>query len=161
MRNVPLDYFDPKAPQPAGEQKAVKPLGSPMDDLPRIEKPASLPAAPNKARGVVQPDRENLEIKISRHQEINISRFQDYKTTAFSELLAAVLSVKPAEMISFNYPSGLLQKLDETLFRLKMLTSRRRKRATKTAVLITSLTYLLWEYEQHGKESILYTSLVK
>jgi len=143
MKTPNLDMFDPNA-----EQKPVRELSSPLDNYPRIEKPTSQSAKSVSRVSKPTIPKVNTLAKDARKQESKIERKQDF--------LRNWLDMKAAETTSFRYPPELLEKLNEVQYQLK---SRHKAKATKNAILIAALAYIVWDFEKQGSDSILVDSL--
>ena len=97
----------------------------------------------------------NKDINKEKNQEIKISRFLDFASPALDE--------KPAHMQSFNYPSFVVDLLDDLIHELKTKERKQPKkpkwRATKTTIFIVSLLYIIWEYREFKEDSVLHKAI--
>ena len=99
----------------------------------------------------------------SRNKEKNTEINQEIKISRFLDFAAPVLDEKPTHMQSFNYPSFVVDLLDDLIHDLKSKERKEKKkpkwRATKTTVFILAILFLVWDYKDSKEESVLHKAI--
>lgn len=121
-------------------------------------------------------DGANLKKKESKHERLNASKQERMKERVkvrkneskhermresgpanFPVFLRPLLEMKAVRPLSFRYPHELIEQIEEIKYAIR---KRHGKKVTKNAILITALAFILWDYEQHGKDSTLFKNIV-
>ncbi len=71
-------------------------------------------------------------------------------------LMKTIGQMKATNAATFRFPPELLERLEEVEYNLR---KEHKIRATKNALVVAALAYLLAEHEQQGRASILYQYL--
>lgn len=161
MRPIRIEDFDPKAPQTLPANKPVPALRSPMDNLPRIEKPTH--PTPPPAQALIAKDAETASprVDMSTRPPVHMSTSgQDYKSTSphvdmstnKQEYIRQFLQMKSSETPTFRCPPSLWEKVEE----LQYLFHKRHKMKLSTAALmVAAMASLFWDIEcdEQGSDS--------
>ena len=111
----------------------------------------------DQERSPKRPERKGKERKIARLQERKIARLQDEVDPNMMRFIYSFLDEKAGGTTSFRYPERLLKILKK----LKNLVyDKYDKDVTKTSVVVAALAYVIWDFQQNGKRSLLYKMLV-
>jgi hypothetical protein len=142
---------EPVPPTSQADRSVMKPSEVIVDEKP------SPPPMEIKPESVSPPEERKIASKKESLQERKLDRLQESKKESFLAFLRSQLEVKPNSVVSFRYPEDLLDRLEQIQYAVRQQS---RKKLTKNAILIAALAFLLWDYEQHDQESILYKHLV-
>ncbi len=146
MKQPRVEDFDPEA------AKKLPDMG--MENLPRIEKPVPVTHVYPPASPPGEEQEPVQDFKKSSFQE----RKQDFKKERFLDFLKPFLEMRSAGMVSFRYPLDLMDEMAEAQYQI---LKRYKVKLTKNAILVEALAFVLWDYEQNGEESLLYTYMIK
>lgn len=91
-----------------------------------------------------------------RQKDIKTEILQDRQKDSPLEFIRTYLEPKPVTHTTFRYPVELLERLDELQYRVKRAY---KTKVTKTSVLVTALAYIIWDFEQNGRDSVLYKAM--
>ncbi|MBZ0320115.1 MAG: hypothetical protein K8L91_27125 [Anaerolineae bacterium] len=84
--------------------------------------------------------------------------FLSSKNARMQDFIGTLLALKNTKNTNFRYPPELLEKIDDLEYEVKKRTGKKLK---TTDILVCAVGYLIWDYEQHGADSILERNLVK
>jgi hypothetical protein len=146
MKEPRVEDFDPE------RAKKLPDMG--MESLPRIEKSIPISSAPPPASQAEEQQEKAQDFKKASFQERN----QEFKKERFLDFLKPFLGMRSAGMVSFRYPQDLMDAMAEAQYQIR---KRYKVKLTKNAILVAALAYMLWDFEQNGEESLLYTHMVK
>ena|SRR5579859_2434341 len=166
MKVPRVEDFDPKA---------TPPLGSPMDDMPRIERPPALSSRPTESPVAVPAvqqgtDREDQNARKPASQQASmpvrqIASKPASPTASMPESQHAgslikveqYLRLKGTDKTTFRYPKALIDLLADAQYEAK---KRYGKKLTSNALAVAAMAWFLLDFEQRGKNSALYQVLL-
>ena len=80
------------------------------------------------------------------------------KHVSMHAYMRAIIEDKATNSFAFRYPPDVLNKLEETIHQV---WGKHKIKLTKNSIAVMAMAYLLWDFEENGKESILFKMLVK
>ncbi len=98
------------------------------------------------------------ESKIARTPPSKNMAFLSSKNARMQDFIGTLLALKNTKNTNFRYPPELLEKIDDLEYEVKKRTGKKLK---TTDILVCAVGYLIWDYEQHGADSILERNLVQ
>ncbi|MBZ0317879.1 MAG: hypothetical protein K8L91_15770 [Anaerolineae bacterium] len=125
-----------------------------------------LPDVNNSLATVIPSASQSQDGQKARLQASKIARTPPSKNMAFlssknarmQDFIGTLLALKNTKNTNFRYPPELLEKIDDLEYEVKKRTGKKLK---TTDVLVCAVGYLIWDYEQHGTDSILERNLVQ
>ena len=120
-----------------------------MATQPNKDVPSQSPTSKKKAtKNTIKP-KEDKRVRASVRARKHVS-MQAY--------MRAIIEDKATNSFTFRYPPEVLNKLEEIIHKV---WGKHRVKLTKNSMAVIGLAYLLWDFEENGKVSILYKLLVK
>ena len=120
-----------------------------MATQPKKEVAVQSPASNNEITKKPSKPHEEKKVHASVHARKHVS-MQAY--------MRAIIEDKATNSFTFRYPPEVLNKLEEIIHQV---WGKHKVKLTKNSMAVTGLAYLLWDFEENGKVSILYKLLVK
>jgi hypothetical protein len=138
---------------------------SPAENVAEIPSPPSQvddPAVVVSSLPIVQPTHvENARVQESKNASTppsKITSILSSKNARMQDFVAAFLAMKNTKNTNFRYPPELLEKIEDLEYEVKKRTGKKLK---TTDILVCAVGYLIWDYEQHGADSIVERLLVE
>lgn len=107
--------------------------------------------SPTPKKKVAQKTNKSKEKKV--HASVHAR-----KHVSMQAYMRAIIEDKATNSFTFRYPPEVLHKLEEIIHQV---WGKHKIKLTKNSMAVTGLAYLLWDFEENGRESILYKLLVK
>lgn len=142
--------FRQKSPTSDAQKPASTLSDSHLPALNMAEQAAPVAVYPNpvKEQFATTPSRHH-DLALSRHPAITPSSHQQM----IFDMVKEVLDNKATEKTTLRFTTRLSEALEDFLLQAK---KRYKVRLPKNAVITLGLAYLLWEFEEKERESLLY-----
>jgi hypothetical protein len=142
-------------------ERKLTPLSGPREESVFAQVMGTRPAEPNKPTAKEEETREDVSRLGSSPKDepeiLQVSK-KESKNVRFLTFLHKYLTDKSNQVMSYRVPGGMMQDLDDLHAEL---WQRFRAKTSRGALVATAVAYLIWDYKQNGKESVLYKHLLE